>query len=247
MISAFLWAIATTIVTASYHVQGLVTGPSVTLLNRRIRRAKLSFPALIGGAGLVFAACGSSGTTPTGVANSKLLQQAVASTLSAPNYSEVLSENSSQGQQSDHLTDEAPDRLGGYIERGAKRTYVYVIGKTEYQSKPVPNNTPVSQVVFQSQASQGVTVLDPAHSYLPDANKTNQATRSGDTYSFTLSNQGQPGTFTYIVIGQYVSKFTLTVSTASVRLAISAIGTSPTVTLPARSKVGSAPTTDPSP
>ncbi len=174
----------------------------------------------------------------------------MASTLSAPNYSEVLSENSSQGQQSDHLTYEAPDRLGGYIERGAKRVYVYVIDKTEYQSQPVPNNTPVSQVAFQSQASQGVTVLDPAHSYLPDANKTNQATLSGNTYSFTLSNQGQPDTFTYTVNGQYVSKFTLKVSTASVRVGISAVGTSPPVTRPAGSKTGSAtsaPTTAPSP
>jgi len=170
----------------------------------------------------------------------------VASTLSAPNYSEVLSLNSSQGEQTDHLTYEAPDRLGGYIQSGAKREYVYVIAKTEYQSQAVPNDTPVSQVAFRSQASQGVTALDPAHSYLAEAKKTNQATRSGDVYSFTLSNQGQTGTFTYTVIGQYVSKFTLTVSTSSVRLNISAIGMSPPVTMPAGSKVGSATTTAPS-
>ena len=29
---------------------------------------------------------------------------------------------------------QAPDRLGGYIQSGNKRTYVYVIGKWEYQS-----------------------------------------------------------------------------------------------------------------
>ena len=171
-------------------------------------------------------------------------------TISAPNYSEILSQDSSQGQQTDHLTYQAPDRLGGYIQSGSKRAYVYVIGRTEYQSQTVPNNTPVKALTFQSQASQGVSALDPAHSYLPDANRTKHATRSGDMYSFTLTNQGTTGNFTYTVNGRYVSRFTLRVGTASVRVDISAIATSPSVKLPSGSKVSSVtsvPTTAPSP
>jgi len=178
------------------------------------------------------------------------LQQAVTNTLSAPNYTEVLSQSSSQGKQTDYLKYQAPDRLGGYIQSGSKRTYVYVIGSTEYQSQAVPNGTSIKQVTFQSQSSQGVTALDPAHSYLPNVTQTKHVTRSGNTYSFTLSNQGQTGTFTYTVNGQYVSTFNLKVSSASVQMSISAIGTSPPVALPAGANVSpasSVPTTAPSP
>jgi hypothetical protein len=177
------------------------------------------------------------------------LQQAVTNTLSAPSYTEVLSQSSPQGNQTDYLTYQAPDRVGGYIESGSKRTYVYVIGSTEYQSQAVSNDTPMKTVTFQSQASQGVSTLDPAHSYLPDATQTKHATLSGNTYSFTLSNQGQTGTFAYTVDGQYVTDFTLKVSTASVRLKITAVGSSPAVALPAGSQVSpasSVPTTAPS-
>lgn len=178
------------------------------------------------------------------------MQQAVTNTLSAHNYTEVLTQSSPQGKQTDYLTYQAPDRLGGYIQSGSKRTYVYVIGSTEYQSQAVPNNTSMRAVSFQSQASQGVTALDPAHSYLPDATQAKHATLSGNTYSFTLTNQGQTGTFTYTVDGQYVSDFTLKVSTASVQVNISAVGSSPPVALPTGSKVSpasSVPTTAPSP
>ncbi len=177
------------------------------------------------------------------------MQQAVTNTLSAPSYSEVLSQSTPQGKQTDYLQYQAPDRLGGYIQNGSKRTYVYVIGSTEYQSQAVPNGTSLKDVTFQSQASQGVTALDPAHNYLPNATQAKHATLSGNIYSFTLSNQGQTGAFTYTVNGHYVSTFTLKVSTASVRVDISAIGTSPAVALPAGSKVSPAttvPTTTPS-
>ena len=103
---------------------------------------RLNFISIVLGAGLTIAACGSSGTTPTtGAAKSASLQQAVTNTLSAPNYSEVVSQNAPQGKQTDHLRYQAPDRLGGYIQSGSKRTYVYVIGSTQYQSQAVPNNT----------------------------------------------------------------------------------------------------------
>ena len=68
-------------------------------------------------AALVFAACSSSRTTPTATApKSESLEQAVTNTISATNYSEILSQDSSQGQQTDHLTYQAPDRLGGYVQ-----------------------------------------------------------------------------------------------------------------------------------
>jgi hypothetical protein len=213
------------------------------------RRPKVLF--FIVGAGLTVAACSSSGTTPTtGAAKSASLQQAVTNTVSAPNYSEVLSQNTQQGKQTDYLKYQAPDRLGGFIQRGSKRTYFYVIGNTEYQSQAVSNNTSTKQLTFHSQASQGATALDPAHGYLPYATQANHPTRSGDTYSFTLTKQGQTGAFAYTVNGQHVSKFTLRVPSSSVQLDISAVGTSPPVALPTGSNVSSAssvPTTAPSP
>jgi hypothetical protein len=169
------------------------------------------------------------------------LLRAVTNTLSARNYSEVLEERTNQGKQTDYLVFQAPDRLGGYIQSGKLRTYVYVIGSTEYQSLTVPAGTPTRRLTFYRQASQGATALDPAHGYLPYATQAKRPTHSGDTYSFTLTKQGQTGTFTYTVTGSYVSQFTLTVPNASVRLDISDVGTSPPVALPAGAKVVSAP------
>ncbi len=169
------------------------------------------------------------------------LQQAVTNTLGAANYSEVLNEVTPQGKQTDYLTYQAPDRLGGYIQSGNKRTYVYVIGNYEYQSLTVAPGASTSHLTFYRQASQGAQALDPAHGYLPYAKQAKDVTKSGDTYSFTLSEttaQGkQTGTFTYTVTGSYVSQFTLSVSTSSVNLVISQVGTSPPVKLPAGAKV----------
>ncbi len=202
------------------------------------------------GAGLAIAACGSSGTTPTtGAPKIPSLQQAVTNTLSAPNYSEVLRENTPQGKQTDYLKFQAPDRLGGYIQSGSKRTYVYVIGSMAYQSQAVSANTSTKHLTFHSQTSQGATALDPAHGYLPYVTQAKHPTHSGDTYSFTLTKQGQTGTFTFTVNGQYVSTFILKVPMSSVRMDISAIGTSAPVALPSGSNIssaGSVPTTAPS-
>jgi hypothetical protein len=169
------------------------------------------------------------------------LQQAVDNTIGAANYSEVLTENTAQGKQTDYLVFQAPDRLGGYIESGSKRTYVYVIGTVEYQSLTVANNAPTTSLVFYRQASQGAKALDPAHGYLPYAKQAKDIQKSGNTYSFTLSettSQGkQSGKFAYTVSGSYVSEFTLNVASSSVQLVISQVGTSPPVKLPAGAKV----------
>ena len=68
--------------------------------------------------------------------------QAVHNTQHAASYSEVVSETTPQGTQTDYLVYQAPDKLGGYIQSGNRRTYVYVIGNKEYQSITVTANTP---------------------------------------------------------------------------------------------------------
>jgi hypothetical protein len=216
-------------------------------------RTRAKVFAFVVGAGVTISACSSSSgtTSTTGSPTNVPLLQAVSNTLSARNYSEVVSQDTSQGKQTGYLKYQSPDRLGGYIQNGSKRTYVYFIGSTEYQSQAVSNNTPTKQLTFHTQAAtQGVTGSDPAHGYLPYATQAKNPTRSGDTYSFKLTQQGQTGTFSYTVNGQYVSKFTLRVPPSSVQLDISAVGSSPQVSLPTGSKVSSAssaPTTAPSP
>jgi len=169
------------------------------------------------------------------------LLQAVTNTLSAANYSEVLTENTPQGKQTDYLVYQAPDRLGGYIQSGSTRTYVFVIGNAEYQTTALPNNASTAHLVFYRRAGQGAQALDPAHGYLPYAKQATNIQKSGDTYSFTLeettSKGKESGDFTYTVSGPYVSEFTLNVASASVQLVISQVGSSPPVKLPAGAKV----------
>ena len=107
------------------------------------------------------------------------LAKAVANTLGAPNYSEVLTESTPQGKQTDYLVFQAPDRLGGYVQSGTKRTYVYVIGTTEYQSLTVAAEHPHQHLVFYRQPSQGAKALDPAHNYLSYAREAKHVTQSG--------------------------------------------------------------------
>ncbi len=171
----------------------------------------------------------------------QLCTGAVPNTLGASSYSEVLNEVTPAGRQTDYLVYQAPDRLGGYIQSGNKRTYVYVIGKWEYQSLTMAVGASTDHLTFYRQASQGAQALDPAHGYLPYAKQAKDVTRSGDNYTFTLSEttaQGkQTGKFVYTVSGPYVSEFNLSVASASVNLVISEVGTSPPVRLPAGSKV----------
>jgi hypothetical protein len=170
------------------------------------------------------------------------LKEAVSNTLDATNYSEVVNESTAQGKQTDYLVYQAPDRLGGYIQSGNKRTYVYVIGTEEYQSLTVAANGSTKHLVFYRQPSEGAAVLDPAHNYLRYADQATHVKQSGSTYTFDLTQAGQTGTFVFTVSGQYTSGVSLTVKSASVQLVISQVGTSPPVVLPAGSKVVTAPT-----
>jgi hypothetical protein len=180
------------------------------------------------------------------------LSQAVANTKAASSYTQVVTEKTTSGDQDDTLVWQAPNRLGGYIESGSKRTYVYVLPSTtgssfEYQSLTVTPATPTRRLVFYRQASESATLLNPAYRYLSYASEGKHIVHSGNTYSFTLSqtsSQGkETGTFVYTVSGQYISQFDLTVQGASVHLVLSDIGSSPPVNLPKGAKVVAAPTT----
>jgi hypothetical protein len=165
------------------------------------------------------------------------LGKAASNTLAAPNYTEVVNESTSQGKQTDHLVWQAPDRLGGYIQSGNKRTYVYVFGSVQYQSLTVSANASTDHLQFYKQASQPAATLDPVHNYLQYASQAKGVTQSGETYSFSLNQGEQVGNFSYKVNGQYISVFALTVSKSDVRLVVSRIGTSPQVALPPGSTI----------
>ncbi len=188
---------------------------------------------------LVLAVRGGSTTSAANHPTAVNLKAAVHNTLAAPNYTEVLSEQTPKGQQTDHLDYQAPDRLGGYIESGNKRTYIYVTGTTEYQSLTVSPGTTTDHLVFYKQPSQGAAAVNPVHGYLPYAGQGKNIRRSGDTYSFSLTRQGHKARFGFTVTGRYVSEFTfeVPVNDASVRLVISRVGSSPPVALPSGSKV----------
>jgi hypothetical protein len=168
------------------------------------------------------------------------LPQAVQNTLRAPNYSEVISENTAEGSQTDYLTYRAPHLLGGYIESGGRRTYVYVIGNEEYQSLTVAASSGDKHLVFYKQSTEGPAALDPARNYLKYASLAKNATHSGSTTKFTLTQSGQTGTFVFTVSGSYVSSMSLTVKSSAVKLVISQVGNAPPVALPPGSRIEAA-------
>lgn len=182
--------------------------------------------------------------------NNASMVEAATNTLAAPNYTQVLVQKMGKQTQTDVLVFQrgrtvrvrgklvrTPDRLGGYIESGGNRIYAYVIGTTTYESVTAPAGTPVGRLTFYRQDGQPAIQQDPAHGYLPYATEAKRPGQSGNTYSFSLTKQGQTGRFTFTVDGPYVSVFTLTVPNASVRLDISDVGTSPPVQLPAGVRV----------
>jgi hypothetical protein len=165
------------------------------------------------------------------------LLTAVSNTLSASSYTEAGAQNSTQGQQTFHLVYHAPDRLGGYIQSGNRRSYVFAIGTTYYQSVTVAKGTPLRNLTFYRQSNPGgVPSVDPAQN-LRYATQAKHLSQTGDTYSFSVTQMGQTGTFTYTVSGSYVTHFTFTVGRSSLELSLSHIGTSPRVGLPAGAKV----------
>jgi len=169
------------------------------------------------------------------------LAKAKANTLTASSYTEVVTQKTLQGSQTDYLVWQAPDRLGGYIESGTRRTYVYVIGSYEYQSVTVSGSSS-GRLVFYRQPSQGAAALDPTPDYLAYIDRAKDISKSGTTYSFTVHQGSVAGKFTVVVSGSYVASLDLSVQRQSVGLVLSQIDSSPPVRLPANSRVVGLPT-----
>ena len=169
------------------------------------------------------------------------LGQAVKNTLGAPNYSENLVEKTPQGNQTASLVFQSPDRLGGWLLSAGRKTYLYIIGTKEYIAVSQKASAPAPKT-FYTQESAGAQAVDPAHTYLPYWDK-GKSTRSGSVTTVTLSQGGQTEKLTYTVTGNYVSKFTASTPGGTIVLDISAIGTSPSVSLPAGFKTTTTPPT----
>jgi hypothetical protein len=147
-----------------------------------------------------------------------------------PSYSQVLTEKTPRAQ-TDYLVWQAPDRLGGYIQSGSKRTYVYVLpsatGPVEYQSITQSVSGSTKHLIFYRQPGERGRIPRPDAELPPlRQRRPKNVTQSGDTYTFTLTQttshgNTETGTFVYTVTGPYVSQFNLTVETSSVQLVIS--------------------------
>jgi len=168
------------------------------------------------------------------------LSQAVKNTLGASNYTEDLVEKTPQGNQSAHLVFQSPDRLGGWLLSGGRKTYLFIIGTTEYIAVSQSASAPMP-TTFYTQQTTGAQAVDPAHNYLPYWNCHGApkcpTSRSGSVTTVTLSQGGQTEKLSYTVTGNYVSKFSAVTPGGTIALEISELGTSPDVALPKGSKV----------
>jgi hypothetical protein len=168
------------------------------------------------------------------------LGQAVTNTLKSPNYSEYLVEKTPQGNQTASLVYQAPDRLGGWLQSAGRRTYLIIIGSTEYISVTRPAGSTAAPLTFYTQQTTGAQAVDPAHTYLPYYDR-GPSTRSGSVTTVTLSQGGQTEKLTYTVTGNVVSKFTASTPGGTIILEISEVGSSPAVALPKGAKVVAVP------
>lgn len=165
--------------------------------------------------------------------------KAVSNTLKAANYSEQLVERTPQGNQTASLVFQSPDRLGGWLLSAGRKTYIYIIGSTEYIA--VTTSAKATQPTkFYTQRTAGAAAVDPAHSYLSYYNK-GTATHKGAVTTVTLSQGGQKEVLTYTVTGNYVSDFKAVTPGGTIELGISNVGTSPPVQLPKGYKVTTTP------
>jgi len=183
------------------------------------------------------------GAAALGIAQSKSgtdLGQAVKNTLQAANYTENLVETTPQGNQTALLVYQAPDRLGGSLESAGRRTYLVIIGSTEYISVTQSAKSTQPPTTFYSQQTTGAQAVDPAHTYLPYYDK-GPSTRSGSVTSVTLSQGGQTEKLTYTVTGNYVSNFKAVTPGGTIDLGISKVGASPSVELPKGARVVAVP------
>jgi hypothetical protein len=156
--------------------------------------------------------------------------KAVTNTLKAANFSEQLIERTPQGNQTASLVFQSPDRLGGWLLSGKRKTYIYIIGTTEYIAVTTSATAP-QPTKFYTQKTTGAVAVDPAHTYLSYYNK-GPATHKGAVTTVTLSQGGQKEVLTYTVTGNYVSHFNAVTPGGTIDLDITNVGTSPGVQLP---------------
>ena len=168
------------------------------------------------------------------------LGQAVTITLKSPSYAELDVEKTPQGDQTANLVYQAPDRLGGWIQSAGKRTYLVIIGSTEYISLTRDAKLAGSPLIFYTQQSPGAQAVDPAHLYLPFY-KQGPSTRSGSVTTVTVTQNGQSVKLRFTVTGNYVSNFTANEPGGSIDLTISHVGSAPAVNLPKGSRIVAAP------
>ncbi len=184
------------------------------------------------------------GAAALGVAQSPTsatLTDAVNNTLKASGYNEVASETTPQGSETAYLTYQAPDRLGGFVQSGKRRTYIVFIGDYEYQSVTVNVGASTKHLTFYRQSIAGGSAADPAHTYLKLASEGTGATQSGNTTKMTLDEAGQTVTLRFTVSGQYVAQFKGSGEGSEVELIISQVGNAAPVALPAGARVVNIP------
>ena len=90
------------------------------------------------------------------------ISQAVKNTLGAANYTEDLVEKTPQGNQTARLVFQSPDRLGGWLMSAGRKTYIYIIGTTEYIAVSQSATAPAPKTFYTQQttgAQQGFPPL----------------------------------------------------------------------------------------
>jgi hypothetical protein len=177
---------------------------------------------LVGAGGAALGAVQSSSATAIG--------QAVKNTLKAPNYTEDLTEKTPQGNQQAHLVFQSPDRLAGWLVSSGRKTWLFIVGSTEYVAVTGAASTSTPTTFF-TQQTQGAVAVDPAHTYVPYCTRK-PSTLSGSVTTVTLTQGGETEKLTCTVSGNYVSNFKAVTPGGTIELAISSVGSSPAVELP---------------
>ena len=131
--------------------------------------------------------------------------QAVKNTLGASNYTEDLVEKTPQGNQTAHLVYQAPDRLGGWLLSAGRKTYLYIIGTTEYIASASRPSAPIAEDLLHPADHRAPR---PSTRPTPTSRTTTRASpRAGSVTTVTLTQGSQTETLTYTVTGNYVSAF----------------------------------------
>jgi hypothetical protein len=165
------------------------------------------------------------------------LTQAATNTRTASGYTEVIVQNTSQGSQSARFQYRAPDHLGGFVQSGAQRTYIFVIGQNEYQSVTVSARSGSRHLLIYRQPGAGAKNVDPAQQLLALVADAKHVTNDGDLYSFEVTKQGTTGHLTAVVTGNYVTSMTVQVQTETETLHLSDVGTLPDIHLPSGARI----------